>query len=76
MGEAGVVGLYLPLNRASRAPLQEQIYAGLRPAIRDGRLLPGRRLPASRTLAAVLGGSRNTVEGAYLYSANEAGPDF
>ena len=60
MGEAGTVGLYLPLDRASRTALQEQIYAGLRSAILDGRLLPGRRLPASRALAADLGVSRAT----------------
>ena len=71
MGEAGAVGLYLPLDRASRAPLQEQIYAGLRSAILDGRLLPGRRLPASRALAADLGVSRNTVKGAYLRLTGE-----
>ena len=65
MGEAGAVGLYLPLDRASRAPLQEQIYAGLRSAILDGRLPPGRRLPASRALATDLGVSRNSVKGAY-----------
>ena len=71
MGEAGAVGLYLPLDLASRAPLQEQIYAGLRSAILDGRLLPGRRLPASRALAADLGVSRNTVKGAYLRLTGE-----
>ena len=65
MGEAGTVGLYLPLDRASRTALQEQIYAGLRSAILDGRLLPGRRLPASRALAADLCVSRNSVKGAY-----------
>ena len=71
MGEAGTVGLYLTLNRASRTPLQEQIYAGLRSAILDGRLLPGRRLPASRALAADFGVSRNTVKGAYLRLTGE-----
>ena len=71
MGEAGAFGLYLPLDLASHAPLQEQIYAGLRSAILDGRLLPGRRLPASRALAADLGVSRNTVKGAYLRLTGE-----
>jgi GntR family transcriptional regulator / MocR family aminotransferase len=33
----------------------------LRAAVRDGRLAPGTRLPASRTLAADLGIARNTV---------------
>ena len=45
MGESGAVGLYVPLDRASRAPLQEQVYAGLPSAILDGRLAPGRRPP-------------------------------
>jgi GntR family transcriptional regulator / MocR family aminotransferase len=71
VGETGTVGLYLPLDRASRPPLQGQIYAGLRSAILDGRLLPGRRLPASRALAADLGVSRNTVKGAYLRLTGE-----
>ncbi|MFS0898542.1 PLP-dependent aminotransferase family protein [Mycolicibacterium litorale] len=37
----------------------------LRDAIRSGRLLPGTRLPSSRTLAADLGVARNTVARAY-----------
>ncbi|MFG1807639.1 PLP-dependent aminotransferase family protein [Streptomyces sp. NPDC049040] len=37
----------------------------LRDAVRTGRLGPGTRLPASRTLAADLGVSRNTVTDAY-----------
>ena len=71
MGEPEAVGLYLPLDRAFGAPLQEQVYAGLRAAVLDGRLPPGRRLPASRALAADLGVSRNTIKGAYLRLAGE-----
>ncbi len=37
----------------------------LRAAVRDGRLTPGTRLPASRVLAADLGVARNTVAEAY-----------
>jgi GntR family transcriptional regulator/MocR family aminotransferase len=37
----------------------------LRAAVRDGRLAPGTRLPASRTLAADLGIARNTVADVY-----------
>ena len=37
----------------------------LRDAVRDGRLAPGARLPATRRLAEELGISRNTVKAAY-----------
>ncbi|MFF8968703.1 PLP-dependent aminotransferase family protein [Streptomyces sp. NPDC014995] len=37
----------------------------LRDAVRDGRLAPGTRLPATRRLAAETGISRNTVKAAY-----------
>ncbi|MEU1126051.1 PLP-dependent aminotransferase family protein [Streptomyces sp. NPDC005899] len=37
----------------------------LREAVRGGRLVPGTRLPSSRTLAADLGVARNTVADAY-----------
>ncbi|MFI5799644.1 PLP-dependent aminotransferase family protein [Streptomyces sp. NPDC051677] len=37
----------------------------LRDAVRDGRLSPGTRLPATRRLAGELGISRNTVKAAY-----------
>ncbi|MFI9767694.1 PLP-dependent aminotransferase family protein [Streptomyces sp. NPDC052415] len=37
----------------------------LRDAVREGRLAPGARLPATRKLADELGVSRNTVKGAY-----------
>ncbi|MDT9695660.1 PLP-dependent aminotransferase family protein [Streptomyces sp. P17] len=37
----------------------------LRDAVREGRLAPGTRLPATRKLADELGVSRNTVKGAY-----------
>lgn len=51
----------VPLNPAAETPLYRQLYAGLRGAILTGGLAPGRRLPATRTLSAELGVSRNTV---------------
>jgi GntR family transcriptional regulator/MocR family aminotransferase len=52
--EAGVGG-------GRRAGLER----ALRDAVRDGRLAPGARLPATRRLADELGISRNTVKAAY-----------
>ncbi len=43
------------------APLQQQVYAGIRRAILDGALGPGARLLSSRALAADLGVSRTTT---------------
>lgn len=42
-------------------PIQQQVYEGIYSALRDGRLEPGQRLPASRTWALQLGVSRNTI---------------
>ena len=50
--------------RAS-TPLHRQLEAGLREAIRGGRLASGTRLPASRMLAGDLGVSRRLVVEAY-----------
>ena len=61
----GSVPLLIALDRRTRVPLQRQVYASIRQAILDGRLPPGTRLPASRTLAADLGISRTTVVLAY-----------
>src|SRR3954452_2998457 len=55
----------LHLDRRGRMPLHRQLYDGLRAAILGGRLAPGDRLPATRTLAADLAVSRNTVTGAF-----------
>ncbi len=46
--------------RAS-APLQQQIYSGIRQSILQGILRPGMRLPSSRSLATDLAVSRTTV---------------
>lgn len=50
---------------------QERIYADLRVMIVDGRLRPGTRLPATRSLAAELGVSRTTVVLAFERLASE-----
>ena len=57
------VDLHLELDASDgrRAGLER----ALREAIRDGRLPPSTRLPATRTLAAELGLSRGTVSAAY-----------
>ncbi len=47
------------------AGLRVGLEAALRNAVRAGRLLPGTRLPSSRTLARDLGIARNTVADAY-----------
>jgi len=53
------------LDRADPAPISEQLYRGLRDAIRAGRVASGTRLPSSRAAAAALDVSRNTVVAAY-----------
>jgi GntR family transcriptional regulator/MocR family aminotransferase len=45
--------------------LQAALIDGLREAVRSGRLAPGTRLPASRTLAVDLGIARSTVTECY-----------
>jgi GntR family transcriptional regulator/MocR family aminotransferase len=51
----------LALDRASGEPLYRQLYFAIREAILEGRLRPGTRLPSTRSLAADLDVSRNTV---------------
>src|SRR5688500_18519662 len=50
---------------AAEGPLYLRVYRRVRGAILDGALAPGARLPSTRTLAAELGVSRNTVELAF-----------
>lgn len=57
--------LAIDINRAAAAPVGEQIYASVRQAIVDGRLVPGARLPSGRDLAAQLGVARGTVRVVY-----------
>jgi len=61
----------LGLDRASDVPLHRQLYEVLRQAILEGRLRPGARLPSTRTLAAELGISRNTVLAAVAQLTDE-----
>src|SRR5215469_4089778 len=56
--------LHLDVN-PDGARLGRSLEEALRAAVRDGRLPPGARLPASRALAADLGIARNTVADAY-----------
>ncbi|MEL5878813.1 PLP-dependent aminotransferase family protein [Cereibacter sphaeroides] len=51
----------LSLDRTCSTPLWRQLLGELREAIRSGRLAGGTRLPSTRSLAADLGLSRNTV---------------
>lgn len=53
------------LDRAVKTSLYEQLYRGLRADIESGALVAGARLPSKRALAAHLGVSVVTVEGAY-----------
>jgi GntR family transcriptional regulator/MocR family aminotransferase len=55
----------LSLDRSSGDPLHQQLYAALREAILAGRLPPGTRLPATRSMAQDLGAARNTVVTAF-----------
>ncbi|RJL33350.1 PLP-dependent aminotransferase family protein [Bailinhaonella thermotolerans] len=56
--------LHLPLDR-SRGRVAAQVSSALRDAVRQGRLAPGVRLPATRELARDLGVSRGVVVEAY-----------
>lgn len=58
-----IPGLTLDLDAGS--PVYRQIADGIRRAVTEGRLAPGRRLPPTRDLAAQLGINRNTVVAAY-----------
>ncbi len=53
--------ILVDLDRDAPEPLHLQLYRGLREAILSGRLKPGRRIPATRTMAEELAISRTTV---------------
>jgi GntR family transcriptional regulator/MocR family aminotransferase len=53
------------LDRAAETPLHRQLYEQVREMVLEGRLPPGARLPSTRTLAADLECSRNTVVTAF-----------
>ncbi len=57
--------LMIPIDRASRTPLVDQVYRGIRAAIDDASLTPGMRLPSTREFARQLGMTRFTVDDAY-----------
>ena len=57
--------LSLAVDRSSNVPLHRQIYDGIRGAILDGLLSPGRRVPSTRSLAVDLAVSRLPVLAAY-----------
>lgn len=60
-----------PLDRDAAEPLHRQIERRLRDAIAEGRLRPGARLTATRSLAGELGVARITVQTAYDQLAAE-----
>jgi GntR family transcriptional regulator/MocR family aminotransferase len=70
MASRGASTLLLNL-RGTGEPLYRRVYHALKSAIRAGRLGPTARLPSTRTLAADLGVSRNTVMLAYEQLAAE-----
>ncbi|MYE13039.1 MAG: GntR family transcriptional regulator, partial [Gammaproteobacteria bacterium] len=57
--------LVLQLALDPDRPLNRSVYAALREAILERRIVPGSKLPSSRALATDLGVSRNTVLHAY-----------
>lgn len=59
-----LVGLVLSQD-SDGPPLYRQLYDQLRGLILNGRLPPGTRLPATRSLALELGLARNTITAAY-----------
>jgi GntR family transcriptional regulator / MocR family aminotransferase len=63
--------LLLRLDRGSGLPLRSQVAAGVREAIRTGRLHVGERLPSSRELARDLGVSRGLVQECYAQLISE-----
>jgi GntR family transcriptional regulator/MocR family aminotransferase len=66
-------GMQLPISIDTRqgVSLQSQVVDQLRALIREGQLLPGAAIPATRDLAKQLGISRNTVTAAYETLINE-----
>jgi GntR family transcriptional regulator / MocR family aminotransferase len=63
--ERGTVELPLTASRQGPVSLAAQLAAQFRTAMREGRLAPGERLPATRALAGELGVSRTVIKGAY-----------
>src|SRR5215467_12621939 len=67
LAKSGRQAMQLPLtiDRNGVTALQIQIYGQIRQLILASRLTPGVRVPATRSLAAELGVSRNTIVLAY-----------
>jgi GntR family transcriptional regulator/MocR family aminotransferase len=67
MRRAASIGVMpiIPFDRNSPEPFYLQIYEGVRAAITSGRLIPGQRLPSTRTLAEELQISRYPVFSAF-----------
>jgi GntR family transcriptional regulator / MocR family aminotransferase len=63
--------LLMRLDRESGQPLRSQLEAGLREAIRSGRLRGGERVPSSRELARELSISRGLVQECYSQLLSE-----
>lgn len=63
--------LHLDLDLGSGRSRRAQLESALREAIRSGRLAPGTKLPATRSLCAQLGVSRGVVVDAYAQLAAE-----
>jgi GntR family transcriptional regulator / MocR family aminotransferase len=61
----GGADLHLELPEHPPGGIRAGLMEALREAVRTGRLVPGARLPSSRSLAADLGLARNTVADAY-----------
>lgn len=57
--------LAITLDSHSNLPLHQQLYEELRQAILTGRLLPGQKVPSTRSLAQLLEISRTTVTQSY-----------
>ena len=63
--------LAISLDAEASRPLYEQIYSYIKHEIQEGQLLPGERLPSSRSLSSSLEVSRSTVDLAYEQLVSE-----
>ena len=63
------------LDRTAGEPVYRQVLGLMQQAILTGQLLPGAKLPSSRTLASDLGIARNTVLHVYDQLTAEADDD-
>jgi GntR family transcriptional regulator/MocR family aminotransferase len=56
---------FMGIDRSAPVPIERQVYASIRQAIRDGLLRSGARMPPTRAVAEELAVARNTVVHAY-----------